>query len=57
MVNVYGLPGHNKVGVLNQLVMVAIEGLGANKSKKAMMRAGKAIGLLATVTQSFNMEV
>ena len=55
-VNVHGLPGHNiscdlHMEHLNRLVKGAIEGLGANKSKKAMMRVGKAIGLIDTVTQ------
>lgn len=61
-VNVHGLPGHNiscdlHMEHLNRLVKGAIEGLGANKSRKAMIRSGKAIGLLATVTKSFDAEV
>ena len=61
-VNVHGLPGHNiscdlHMEHLNRLVKTAIEGLGANKSKQAITRAGKAIGLLAMITQSFDKEV
>ena len=37
---------------MNRLVKTAIDGLGANKSKNAILRVGKAIGSLATVTQS-----
>ena len=62
-VNVHGLPGHNiscdlHQEHMNRLVKVAIEGLGANKkSSKAVIRVGKAVGLLATITQSFDREV
>lgn len=50
-VNVHGLPGHNiscdlHMEHLNCLVKIAIEGLGANKSMKAISRAAKAIGVL-----------
>ena len=35
---------------------VAIEGLGANKSKKAITRTGKAMGVLSKVVDSFDYE-
>lgn len=58
-VNTSGLPGHNiscdlHNEHLNRLVKVAIEGLGANKSKKAIIRVAKAIGILSKVTDSFD---
>lgn len=61
-VNVHGLPGHNiscdlHMEHLNHLVKVAIEGLGANKSQKAIIRVGKAVGSLATIIDSFDREV
>ena len=36
---------------------VAVEGLGANKSKKTITRAGKAIGVLSKITTSFDKSV
>ena len=54
-VNVHGLPGDNiscdlHQEHMNRLVKVAIEGLGANKkSSKAVIRVGKAVGLLAMI--------
>ncbi len=61
-VNVHGLPGHNiscdlHMEHLNKLVKVSIEGLGANKSKKAIKRVAKAIGTLARAMESFDSEV
>lgn len=58
-VNTRGLPGHNiscdlHNEHLNKAVKVAIEGLGANKSKKAITRVAKAIGVLTEVTDSFD---
>ena len=41
---------------LNRLIKTAIEGLGANKSKKAITRAGKAVGSLCSVLDSFDRE-
>ena len=42
---------------LNRMVKVSIEGLGSNKSKKAIKRVAKAIGVLAEATSSFDSEV
>ena len=61
-VNVHGLPGHNiscdlHMEHLNRLIKTAIEGLGANKSKKAITRAGKAVGSLRSVLDSFDREI
>ena len=60
-VNTVGLPGHNiscdlQNEHLNKRVKVAIEGLGANKSKKAITRTGKAMGVLIKVVDSFDYE-
>ena len=51
-INVHGLPGHNiscdlHMEHLNKLVKVSIEGLGANKSEKAIKRVAKAMGALS----------
>lgn len=62
-INVRGLPGHNiscdlHMEHINRLVKVAIDGLGANKSKKAIKRAGKAaIGVLSEAMESYDIEV
>ena len=61
-VNVHGLPGHNissglHMEHLNRMVNVSIEGLGVNKSEKAIKRVAKAIGVLAEATSSFDLEV
>ena len=61
-VNMKGLPGHNiscdlHNEHLNRLLKVAIEGLGANKSKHAITRAGKAIGVLSCAAESYDKEV
>jgi len=55
-VNVHGLPGHNiscdlHMEHINRLVKVAIDGLGPNKTKLAILRVGKAIGPLASFLQ------
>ena len=42
---------------LNKLVKVSIEGLGANKSKKAIQRVAIAMGVLSKTTRSFDDEV
>ena len=42
---------------LNKLVKVSIEGLGANKSKKAIQRVAIAMGVLSKTTGSFDDEV
>ena len=61
-VNCHGLPGHNIscdlcMEHINRLVKIAIEGLGANKSKKAIGRVAKAMGILSEVTKSFDSKV
>ena len=60
-VNATGLPGHNiscdlHNEHLNRTVKTAIEGLGSNKSKTGITRAGKAIGVLKEVTESYDKE-
>ncbi len=42
---------------LNRLVKTAIEGLGANKSKAAIARAGRAIGVIDSCARSFDMDL
>ena len=39
---------------LNKLAKVAIEGLGANKSEKAITRVGKAIGTMTDTLENFD---
>ena len=56
-INTHGLPGHNiscdlHMEHLNRQVKTAIEGLGANKSEKAITRVGRAIGVLITALHS-----
>ena len=56
-INTRGLPGHNvscdlHMEHLNRLVKVAIDGLGANKSKTSILRVGKVIGSLACIASS-----
>ena len=42
---------------INRHVKVAIDGLGANKSKKAIGRVAKAMGVLSETTKSFDSKV
>ena len=61
-VNVHGIAGHNiscdlHMEHLNRLVKTAVEGLGANKTWKAISRVGRGIGMLAAVTSSFDKDV
>lgn len=61
-VNVHGRPGHNiscdlHMEHLNRQVKVAIDGLGPNKSKKAIGRVGKAMGILSEATKSYDAKV
>ena len=58
----HGLPGHNisfdlHMEHLNKLVKLSIEGLGANKSDKAIKRVAKAMGALSKTTESFDSEI
>ena len=58
-VNMHGLPGHNvsadlNMEHLNNEIKVAIEGLGANKSEKAIKRAAEAVGAVSKVLNSYD---
>lgn len=58
-VNMHGLPGRNiscdlHMEHLNREVKTAIKGLGANKSQKAVLRTGKAIGVLTDNLTNFD---
>ena len=58
-INVHGLPGHNiscdlHMEHLNRLAKTAVEGLGANKAEKAIIRVGKTVGTLSTATENFD---
>lgn len=58
-INVHGLPGHNiscdlHMEHLNRLAKTAVEGLGANKSEKAIIRVGKTVGTLSVATGNFD---
>lgn len=58
-INVHGLPGHNiscdlHMEHLNRVAKIAIDGLGANKSQKAIQRIGKAIGTVSVSLQNFD---
>ena len=52
-VNVHGLPGRN----MNRIVKTAIEGLGANKTEKAIIRIGKSVGTFMKTLEKFDREV
>lgn len=61
-INVHGKPGHNiscdlHTEHLNRLVKASIEGLGMNKSEKAITRVGRAVGVLASITHSYDEEL
>lgn len=61
-INVHGLPGHNiscdlHMEHINRLVKVSIEGLGANKSEKAITRVGRAVGVLASAIHTYDEEL
>ncbi len=61
-INVHGKPGHNiscdlHMEHLNHIVKTAIEGLGANKSKKAIVRVGRAVGSLTGFMNYFDKEI
>ena len=61
-INIHGVPGRNiscdlHMEHLNRLIKTAMEGLGSNKKKAAaMIRIGKAVGLLGRITKSFDEE-
>ena len=58
-INTHGLLGHNiscdlHMEHLNRQAKIAIDGLGANKSQKAIQRIGKAIGTLTGTLDKFD---
>lgn len=58
-INTHGSAGHNiscdlHMEHLNKLAKVAVEGLGANKTEKAIQRVGKAIGTMAGMIDTFD---
>ena len=58
-INVHGLVGHNiscdlHMEHLNRVAKTAVEGLGANKSEKAIVRVGKTVGTLSAATENFD---
>ena len=58
-INTHGLLGHNTscdlhMEHLNREAKTAIDGLGANKSQKAIQRTGKAIGTLTSTLNKFD---
>ena len=60
-INVHGIPGRNisndlHMEHLNRLVKAAIKGLGSNKTKKAILRTGKALGVVAPVLDNFDQD-
>ena len=59
-INVHGAPGKNisndlHLEHLNRLVKYSIQGLGANKTKDAIVRCGKALGTISPVLDRFDM--
>lgn len=60
-VNCHGISGHNiscdlHIEHMNRQIKTAIEGLAANKSKKAIVRTGKCIGVLSMALEEFDKE-
>ena len=58
-INTHGTIGHNiscdlHMEHLNKVAKVAIDGLGANKSEKAITRVGKAIGTMTSTIDNFD---
>lgn len=58
-INVHGLPGRNiscdlYMEHINRIIKVMIEGLGANKTEKAIVRAGRSIGTLGKTLDTFD---
>ena len=58
-INTHGSAGHNiscdlHMEHLNKIAKVAVDGLGANKSEKAITRVGKAIGTMAGTLDNFD---
>lgn len=58
-VNVHGLPARNipsdlYMEHLNRVLKEAVKGLGANKTEKALVRVGKAIGAIESVQHNFD---
>ena len=53
------MPGHNiscdlHMEHLNRLAKTAVDGLGANKTEKAIFRVGKTVGSLFRTTENFD---
>ena len=60
-VNCHGTPGKNismdlHMEHLNRLCKTSIQGLGANKSTKAILRVGKTIGVLDELVNNFDVD-
>ena len=60
-INIHGLPGHNiscdlDMEHLNRVAKTSIEGLGSNKSEKAILRVGKGINSLVKVLDQYDKE-
>ena len=60
-VNVRGFPGCNisadlHMEHMNRVVKTTIEGLGANKTEKAIVRAGKSVGMFTEMLAAFDSE-
>lgn len=60
-VNTSGFPGHNiscdlHMEHLNRVVKTSIDGLGANKSQKAIVRVGKSVSSLVKIVEKFDSE-
>ena len=58
-INTHGHAGHNiscdlHMEYLNKIAKVAVEGLGANKTEKAITRVGKAIGTMTGMIDTFD---
>ena len=61
-INMHGLPGHCiscdlHMEHMNRVVKTSVEGLGPNKSKKAITRVGKSVGVLASAMESLDKEL
>ncbi len=60
-INSRGLPGHNipndlHMEHLNRLIKMSLNGLGANKTPKAITTAGRVLGLLGPIMDTFDAE-
>ena len=60
-INVHGQPGGNiscdlHMEHLNRVIKTAIEGLGANKTEKAIVRAGKCVGKFGKIVDAYDQQ-